>query len=203
MIRAVVFDIGGVLLRTEDPSIRQRLGDKFGLQTGELENLVFNSQPALASTIGQVTEKAIWEYVARELNLSPEKTALLKEAFWAGDQVDQTLLKFLQKCREEYITALLSNAWVGARSFLAEEYGITEGETVDRILFSSELGVAKPDPLIYQLLAKTLNCNYGEILFVDDFIENVKAARQLGIHAIHYHHGLNLISKVSQKLNQA
>jgi FMN phosphatase YigB (HAD superfamily) len=49
-----------------------------------------------------------------------------------------------------YINSLLSNAWPGARLALAEQFGIIEGKTVDHILISAELGVAKPDQRIYQ-----------------------------------------------------
>lgn len=201
MIQAIVFDIGGVLLRTEDHTSRQNLAENHGLQPAELERLVFDSRPARASTIGEVHEAAIWQHVATELALSPDLIDDFRQAFWVGDQLDRQLIQFLQACRPEYTTALLSNAWEGIRAQLAEKYGIKEGETVDHILFSSELGVAKPDPKIYQILADTIDCDFEEILFVDDFIENVNAARKLGIHAIHFQSGMDLISTIRNFLN--
>lgn len=201
MIRAIVFDIGGVLLRTENPTFRQELANKYDLQPSELERLVFDSKVASASTIGQTSEDAVWRNVAKKLALSPQTLEKLKIAFWAGDQLDQDLIQFLKACRPEYTTALLSNAWKGAGAQLAEKYGIKEGETVDHILISSELGVAKPDPQIYKILAETVNCQFNEILFVDDFIENILAAKDLGICAIHYQPGLKLIPKIKELLN--
>jgi len=202
MIKAIVFDIGGVILRTEDPSIRKELSQKYGLQREELEDRVFNSSAAQASTIGQVREEAVWQNIAEKLDLPPEAIEDFKDSFWAGDRLDQDLVDFLQNSRREYATALLSNAWDGIRSQLEEKYGIKEGQTVDHILISSELGVAKPDPKIYRILADILLCEFQEILFVDDFIENVIAARELGIQAIHYQSGMNLISKINHRLNQ-
>jgi len=202
MIHAIVFDIGGVLLRTEDRTSRQKLAEKYGLQPSNLEGLVFDSQPAHASTIGQESESAVWKNVASKLALSPEALEDFKKAFWAGDKLDREFIQFLQACRPKYTTALLSNAWEGARTQLAEKYGIKEGETVDHILFSYELGIAKPDLQIYQILANTLGFNFDEILFVDDFIENVLAARELGIHAIHYQPGMDLISKIRDIINR-
>ena len=202
MIQAIVFDIGGVILRTEDASFRKALGKKYGVQRRELEDLVFNSNSAQASTIGEVSEESIWQDVAEKLSLPPDTIEDFKDAFWAGDRLDHELVNFLKDIRHEYTTALLSNAWKGIRSQLEEKYGIKEGQTVDYIIISSECGVAKPDSEIYHILANTLGCEFQEILFVDDFIENVIAARQLGIHAIHFQPGMDLISKIRQRLNQ-
>jgi glucose-1-phosphatase len=202
MIRAVVFDIGGVLLRTENRAGRRHLEEKFGLSAGGVDALVFDSQAALRSTLGKEEELAVWKSVAQKLKLSPKALAEFKNAFWSGDRVDQKLIEFLQEIRQDYKTALLTNAWENARLTLSRKYGIKEGETVDTLLISSELGLAKPDPKIFSVLANTLECNYPEILFVDDFIENVIAARRLGIQAIHYHPGMDLISKVRQRINQ-
>jgi glucose-1-phosphatase len=201
MIHAIVFDIGGVLICTEDHASREQLEKMYGLQPGEVEQMVFNSKAAQASTIGLMSEEAVWQNVANKLNLSPCERKEFQSAFWAGDKLDQDLINFLKDCQNKYTTALLSNAWEGARTQLAEKYGIKEGKTVDQILFSSELGVAKPDPKIYQILVERMNCNFNELLFVDDFIENIIAAKKLGIIAIHYQPGMDLILKIRNMLN--
>lgn len=202
IIKAVVFDIGGVLLRTEDQSGRRALERLYGLKEGEVDRLVFGSQSASSSTIGKEQESAVWDAVAERLALSPQALQAFKEAFWAGDRVDQDLIQFLQECRPEFSTALLSNAWENARATLARKYKIVEGVTVDRILISSELGVAKPDPKIYQILARTLECEFHQILFVDDFLENVTAAQALGIEAVHFHAGMDLVPVLRKILSK-
>ncbi len=199
-IKAIVFDIGGVLLRTECNSYRQKLEEKYDLRPGEVGSLVFGLKEAQASTIGLTDQDSIWHAVAAKLSLSEEELADFIRLFWEGDKLDAELIAFLQDCRPAYITALLSNAWMGFRQTIAEAYGIIEGVTVDRILFSSELGVAKPDPRIYKILANTVNCGYHQILFVDDFIENITAARTLGINSIHYQSGMDLITEIESVL---
>jgi HAD superfamily hydrolase (TIGR01509 family) len=44
----------------------------------------------------------------------------------------------------------------------------------------------KPEPKIYHLAAESVGVKPDEALFVDDFIENVEAARQVGMQAIHF-----------------
>ena len=201
MIKAIVLDIGGVILRTEDHTGRKALEKKYGLQPGGAEKLVFNSDAALASTIGLAKSDAIWHHVSKQLELSHEALEDFVQAFWRGDRADRELLQFIMDCRADYKTALLSNAWENARNIFEKEYGIIEGETVDLILISSELGVAKPEDRMYYLLAEKLECKFYEILFVDDFFENVHAAESLGIKTIHYKPGMNMINEIKSRLS--
>ena len=203
MIQAIVLDIGGVLLRTENRTSREKLEQKYDLPPGGSDQLVFDSDAALASTLGTTGPNLIWQNVADKLALSPEGLEEFISSFWAGDRVDRELIQFLQECREDYTVALLSNAWQNFRSVLAEKYQIKEGQTVDRIFISSELGVAKPNKRIYEILADRINCEMNEILFVDDFIENIEAAEALGINTIHYQPGMDLINEIKSRLEQA
>jgi epoxide hydrolase-like predicted phosphatase len=49
---------------------------------------------------------------------------------------------------------------------------------------SAELGVRKPDPQAYTIVAQRLGVHVSDCLFVDDLIENVEAACQLGMRGI-------------------
>lgn len=56
----------------------------------------------------------------------------------------------------------------------------------DGRIVSGEVNLAKPDPEIYKLLLDTYKLNPRECLFIDDRIENVTAARDLGIEAVQF-----------------
>lgn len=192
MIKAVVLDIGGVLIRTEDRSGRRLLEERYQLPAGTVDWLVFDSEAAAASTVGQVQSEAAWKSVQEKLDLTDEALAEFIELFWSGDVFDQAAFDYLCTLRPDYLTGILSNAWEGAREGFVQRCGMVQGETVDQILISSELGVRKPDPAIYRTLRDTLGVRYDEILFVDDFIRNVESAQELGIQALHYQPGMDL-----------
>jgi epoxide hydrolase-like predicted phosphatase len=200
MIKAIVFDIGGVLLRTEDHTERKKLEQKYGLPEGGADALVFNSEPAWLSTIGKAPQTAIWQNIAQTLDLSQEELDSFQKAFWSGDHLDVELVNFLKSCRPRYKTALLSNAWEGSREHFETNFGFIEGEMVDHILISAELGVAKPDYRIYDILRQRIGCEFSEIVFVDDFLHNIEAAKQLGIQALHFQTGLNVINQIKSML---
>lgn len=57
-------------------------------------------------------------------------------------------------------------------------------EPFEPCLLSCEMGLEKPDPKAYELLLKTINLPAELIVFIDDKIENVEAAKAMGIDAI-------------------
>ena len=54
------------------------------------------------------------------------------------------------------------------------------------VMDSEVEGVEKPDPEIFHLALKKCGCRAGEAVFIDDFIDNVYSAQQIGMHAIHF-----------------
>ncbi|MCB2202986.1 HAD family phosphatase [bacterium] len=200
MIKSIVFDVGGVLVRTEDQTGRRTLEDRFDLEAHSIERLVFDSPEAAASTVGKLDADAVWQAVRTRLALSEDEIADFIEMFWQGDVFDQHLFDYLVSLRSDYTTGILSNAWTGARADFANRYGIIEGETVDHVLVSCELGMAKPDVAIYHELRDTVGVDFNDILFVDDFTKNVEVAKALGIETIHYHTGMDLVEQIDSIL---
>src|SRR5690349_8044700 len=142
MIKAIVFDFGGVLVRTEDAAGRRRWEAELGLGAGELDRLVFNSDAAARATVGEATDTDIWEHVAATLKLSAQQLAACQADFWAGDKLDQDLVALLAALRPHYQTAILSNYWSNGREWIAHTYGLEQA--VDTLIISSEERLAKP-----------------------------------------------------------
>lgn len=189
MISAVLFDFGGVLLRTADQSGRQRWETRLGLEPHGLSRLVFDSEPARRATAGQASVAEVWENVARTLHLEPATLAELQKDFWSGDRLDTELVALIKSLRPRYQTAILSNAWPDGRALFTELFG---ADTFDTFIISSEEGLAKPDARLYHRAVARLGVAPGAVVFVDDFLHNVEGARAAGLHAIHYTPGLDV-----------
>ncbi|PWH19061.1 MAG: hypothetical protein DDG58_05620 [Ardenticatenia bacterium] len=200
-IRAVIFDFGGVLVRTEDASRRRKWERQLGLSPGELEWQVFASEVAQRSMIGQATQQDVWSDIATRYGLGDATLQQLRRDFWSGDRLDEELVRFLRSLRPRYKTAILSNAWPGARRMFIEHFRLDEA--VDAFIISSEEGVAKPDPRIYQIALQRLDVRPYEAIFVDDFPENVAGARQLGMVAVLFRNTQQAIAEVQRHLNGA
>jgi len=180
-IRAVVFDVGGVLLRTEDPAPRRALEQRFGLPAGALADLVFNNPVSLAASVGKATPREIWEYVGQKLGLGPRSLEQVQREFWAGDRWDQALIGFVKGLRPQRRTAVLSNAWSDAR----EAFGpLVASGAFEAMFISAEEGLMKPDPQFFQLALDRLGTRAEEAILVDDMPINLQSASALGIRTV-------------------
>jgi putative hydrolase of the HAD superfamily len=183
-IEAVIWDLGGVILRTEDRRMRAAWEARLSLPEGDLDKLVFAGEMGRKAALGQAQAEDVWRWVGSRLELGPEDLERLQDEFWQGDQLDGALVQFIRELRRECRTALLSNAWPGMRQMIESEWGIAD--CFDDLFISAELGLAKPDPKIYRLALDRLGIPPARAVFVDDFIENVRAAAALGLRAIQF-----------------
>jgi epoxide hydrolase-like predicted phosphatase len=190
MIQAVIFDIGGVLIRTEDHAPRRRLETQLGLEPGAAEYIVFNSADGLRTQRGEFSEEENWQRVQRELKLSDTDLALFRREFWAGDTLDGALVDYIRRLHGRYQTAIISNAMPGLMTLVTGKYPIADA--FDVIIGSGDVRVTKPDPTIYRLALDKLGRQPDEAIFVDDSLPNIEGARAVGLHVIHYRRGINL-----------
>jgi glucose-1-phosphatase len=198
-IKAVIFDVGGVLLRTEDRSPREQIAERLGLTYEELSTQVFDSDLAARSTIGEVDEIEIWNHVQEKFNLTPDEIEDFRRNFWAGDRLDLELIDFIRSLRNDYRIGLLSNAWTGTRASLTDRFSFLDA--FDVTIFSAEVGLKKPEPEIYHRILMELEVEPEEAVFVDDFEENITAAHKLGMHAVHFKSREQTIEKLKDLLD--
>lgn len=190
MIKAIIFDIGGVLLRTEDRSSRSALEDRLGLARGEADFLVFDSDMGRAAQLGRVTPEELWRWLQAHLGLSNAGLVGFQRDFWAGDRMDVALVDFVRSLRPAYRTAVISNAQGNLPQLLSETYPMADA--FDLIVYSAAEGVMKPAPEIFLRTLDRLGCAPDEAVFIDDFAHNVEGARAVGMHAIHFTAGIDL-----------
>jgi putative hydrolase of the HAD superfamily len=146
---------------------------------------------------GEITAVEHWEEVRRVLNISINEFSQIPLEFWAGDTLDEDLIIYLRNLRPDCKTALLSNAWDNLRQQIEEIWKIDDA--FDHILISAEVGMIKPDRPIFERLLSDLGVKPAEAVFVDDFPQNVAAAKEVGLEAIHFR-GPNQALDALQKL---
>lgn len=195
-IKAIIFDVGGVLIRTADRTSRQRLEQRLGLAEWESEKLVFNSDIGRQAQSGIVTNNDLWEAVAKTLSLSPEAAELFRKEFWGGDVLDEAMVALIRQLKRRYQTAIISNATDSLRQTLQTTFPIADA--FDLIVVSAEEKVMKPDPQIYRRTLERLGCEAAESIFIDDFAENIAAARALGMNVIHFNPTVNLAAELEK-----
>lgn len=196
-IRAVFFDLGGVIVRTEYQTPRQKLAERLGMEYDDLSRIVFDSDTGLQASIGTITSEQHWESVMKRLKRSAEEMTAIREEFFAGDIVDRQLLEFLRSLRGKIQTGLISNAWSDLREYLRREKMI---DAFDHIIISAEVGVAKPDPKIFQIALEKAGVSPSEAVFVDDFYVNIEGCEKVGMQGIHFKDAPSTLQQLKQLL---
>ncbi|MBI5031428.1 MAG: HAD-IA family hydrolase [Chloroflexi bacterium] len=182
-IRAIIFDVGDVILHERNFSKRAEWEKRLGLAPGELNRIVQGCEPApYAAALGQVSEREIWETVAKHLGLDAAQIPELQRDFWSSEELDATTVQFIQSLRPKYKIGILSNAWSDARYFHNTKFKMNTW--VDAAVYSAEVKLCKPDPRIYQLILDQLQLVANECVFVDDKPANIQVAQALGMHGV-------------------
>jgi epoxide hydrolase-like predicted phosphatase len=198
-INAVIFDMGGVLLRTTNSQPREAIAGRFGVTRVELEAFTFMSETSLLSEVGELSDIEHWKTVLRHFNQPVGDYLKIYDEYFSGDAIDQELLAFAVSLKLDYRLGLLSNAWVNARQLLSERFDFIDAFDVS--VFSYEVGMRKPDPAIFKMMLEKMGIEAENALFIDDMPTNIEGAKSAGLHTIRYMDTLTAIAAVKIMLN--
>jgi putative hydrolase of the HAD superfamily len=182
-IRAVIFDIGGVLVQQVDRTRTRYWETRLDLEEGSLGRSIWLMPISLQAEIGQASEDDVWAAVADRFELNPIDTAALRGDFFSGSVWNDQLIEYARSLRARYTTGIISNAWPDAREAIKAHVNDTQ---FDDLIFSAEVGFAKPDRRIFDRALDRLRVQPAEAIFIDDVQGNVEAAQAIGMAGIRF-----------------
>ena len=180
-LRAIFFDLGGVIVRTEYQASRERLAERLNMTYEDISKIVFEAETSRKASLGEISVKEHWLAVTRKLRLPVAEAESIRTEFFAGDVIDRDLLDFIRSLRPRYQTGVISNAWGDLRDYVVKHQF---DDAFDTLIISAEIGMMKPQPEVYQLALKQAQVKANEAAFIDDTPRNVEAANALGMHGI-------------------
>ncbi|HEV2323525.1 MAG TPA: HAD family phosphatase [Terracidiphilus sp.] len=185
-LRAVIFDFGMVLTGLPDAKAHDELLRITGLDAERFEHFYWADRHAYDE--GKLTGLGFWQKLVRDAGLSLPDSTIEELNRWDARMwttVDPAMLAWHAKVKETgVLTAILSNMGDSVLENIEREFDWLS--SFDALVWSYQLGVAKPDPAIYQYTLKQLGTAAGDTLFIDDKPVNVEAARALGMQALVY-----------------
>jgi len=193
-ISTILWDVGGVLLTNGwDHEERASVLAHFGVDRNEFED-----RHPEANDIWEKGLITVEEYLYRTVFWKPR--SFTSEEFLEAMKAESRVLKDSALGILEDIAAsqdvdigMLNNEARELNDYRIEQFGFTG--YFDFFFSSCYVGLRKPAPRMYQLALDVLQCEPGEVVFIDDRQGNADAAASLGIHAIKY--------EGSEKLAQA
>jgi putative hydrolase of the HAD superfamily len=179
-IQVVLFDLGGVLVELKGvPTMQAWLNHRVSLE--ELFGLWLSSPVVRRFETGHATPAEFAEQIIRELSLpvSPEEFVANFQSWVVG--LLPGALDLVRSVPSRFTRATLTNNSELHWRRLMTEFGL---ENAFHHHFASHLtGKIKPDREAFQNVLDTLGCSAGSVFFLDDSTLNVKAARDIGMHA--------------------
>lgn len=177
----IVFDLYGVIARTQSPEAMRRIEEIAGDPGPSFWDAYWACRPAYDA--GQESA-AYWADVAGLLGTEfPDVPALNEADLDSWTEVDETMVSLVHELADEGRTlGLLSNII----SDLVPRFEARHGDLMARFdarTYSCRIGVAKPDRRAYQICAAQLGVEPSDVLFFDDAERNVAAARRSGMRA--------------------
>jgi epoxide hydrolase-like predicted phosphatase len=190
MKRAVIFDFGGVLMKTINQHPRHAWDDRLGLAHGSVEKVVHGGESWRRAQTGEMLVEDYWSDVARQLHLIKADVEQLAQDYFSADRLDDDLMDYIRELRNDgYSVALLSN---DSPSLSDKLRGLGIVDLFDPLVISGSTGVMKPNAAAYQAILSALGRPPAETVFIDDMPANVAGAQAVGMHAIRYVDGMDL-----------
>lgn len=183
MIKTVLFDLGNVLMPFDLMRLANRLARFSRFNPKEILQKIAYTQMAVDFETGRMTPQEYFDYTTAACefkNLSfTEFVAIFNDIF----DEDHRVYEVVSGLKKKYKLGLISNTNPIHVDHLRTYPNLGHFE---RLWFSNEAGLRKPDPAIYKLALTHFQTEPEETVFIDDYEENIVGARALGINAVHY-----------------
>ena len=185
MIKTIFFDIGGVLIDIHPERTYQYLSDSADVEV----NMVKESFPWDAHDQYErgIMNNEDWFITYKES--LPQPCCLKRSDFWNAWKLllgeEKNTVNILEALNKQYSIWLLSNT--NPKHIQDEiEKRYLFPSLVNGAVYSFDVGVRKPEKEIYEIAMQRANTKPQECLFIDDLLENIQAAKQIGIEGIHF-----------------
>jgi putative hydrolase of the HAD superfamily len=184
-VKAVIFDIGGILEPAFDDVLVPEVAGLLAMPCDRF--LARRAAAAVALTEGRLTLRDFYSGLGEESGRPVDAGRVVARHLAvygaATAQLDTRVLELIQRLRGRHLVACLTNTEIEVARFNRER-GLFR--PFDRAFLSTELGLHKPMRAIFERALAGLGCRAAEAVFTDDKLENTRGAQETGMLAIHY-----------------
>ena len=164
--------------------------DCFGVLVTSARNALLNDYPEFKTQINDLGHQSDYGLISRrQFNQSLSevigiKTTDIDSKYWGASVMDNSAINWVRELKSsgKYKIGMLSNVGSGFfNKFLSES---EQKELFDEVILSSEVGMAKPEVMIFELTAQRLGVKPSECIMIDDTKINIDASESDGMRAI-------------------
>jgi putative hydrolase of the HAD superfamily len=185
-LRAVIFDIGRVLVKVDVPRVIEGLSQGISMSPTELWSAIEKDLRWHDWQEGRISPHDWHLHVTKRLG-SPLKFDEFRAAW--NRSLDPAPLQtedLFQTLSKKHKLALLSNTDPIHVAHLESTFSFFHFFPPPTRIYSCSIRASKPSPVIFQAALKAVKTPAAQAVFIDDILEYVEAARSLGLYAIQY-----------------
>lgn len=187
---AILFDFGNVIIDIDFELMFQGLAAGSGKSVDVVRQRLSDNQVFRRYESGFFDDAEFYEVIRQTIGY-PFNNGEIKK-IWNSMllQIPPNRIELLRYLNTKFPVYLLSNtnpihiSW--CNNYLQEKFGINSvNDLFKKAYLSYELGMWKPDEVIYEHVLTDANCEASQMLFFDDNEANIESARKVGLQAIH------------------
>ncbi len=208
IVKAIIFDIGGVLqlgryslnLKERHLGVHEYLAKNLGMDLDSWYDSI--DTPYSDSIMGKIDKRKVIKIISENLEIDRKKLEnLFIKAYKRFFKKNNELYNLADKLKKKgYIVGILSDQWPLSKKALVPKEDV---KGFYPVIISCDVGVRKPNLKIYNLLLKKLRKRYknikaNEVLFIDNRRWNLRPAEKMGIKVILFEDNVHLIKELKK-----
>ena len=193
MIKAIIFDLGGVLVPEKGAKIKKEISNYIDLSDRKFHLFLKQNHEKLMT--GRITLLSLYAELERKFNIKIKPSKILQKhlALYIrySTKRNKNIIKLIKNLKKNYRVVALTNT----EKEIAE-YNRKKGlfRLFDKTFISTDIHLMKPQTAIFRKVLKDINCRPREVIFIDDKIDHVSHAQKLGLNSMLFEN-LNKLKK--------
>ena len=196
MIRAIVFDLGGVLFSEGKAVALEKLAAAHGYER-KLVGAILSSPESIQLRKGLIPDEDFWQWAQHRLP-SGYDSRLIQQEWYNGYVLDKDVYELIASLQKKYSMIAFSGNIKSRVAFLEEKYHFRH--LFDIEVYSFDFHMTKPEPEFVQVMIEKSGVRPEEIVYIEDNESYAKPARDLGVSVVIYQRGE--IERLRQELRR-
>lgn len=185
-LRAVIFDIGRVLIRVDVQRIKTALAAGLPMSPEELWSAIEKDPRWPDWQEGRLSARDWYLHLTQRFKMSMDFSQFTQAWNAALDPDPIHPNSFFAHLSKNYRMALLSNTDPIHVAKLESTYEFFQFFPPSKRIYSCSVGASKPQPVVYAEALKACKVRAEEAVYIDDILAYVDAARKLGMQGIQF-----------------